>query len=194
MRVLFVLLACLALSARAELGLYPQSPPPGSEAVLLDVRPLAACKARSVAGARCLPAGDFLDARGRLAPWREVVWLFSTVGLTGAETVIVLGDDATDRRFVAGLLELAGQRRVELTKRPLAALWTAGWPAGRGRERNFARQVAYTAAMREGEIVLPHEPRPATAVTDADPRHALARWVDLRLAGKARRILLGGQT
>lgn len=194
MRALIGLLVCLALPARAELALHSASAPPSGGAALLDVRPLAACQARSVAGARCLPAGDFLDARGRLAPWREVLWLFSTVGLTGAETVIVIGDDATDRRFVAGLLELAGQRRVELTKRPLAALWAAGWSAGPGRERDFARQVAYTAAMREGEIVLPHEARPANAVADADPRHALARWVDLRLAGKARRILLGGQT
>ncbi len=194
MRALFWLLACTILPARAELGLRPVLPPPGVEVVLLDVRPLAVCQARSVARARCLPASDFLDVQGRLAPWREVVWLMSTAGLTGAEAVIVLGDDAVDRRFVAGLLELAGQRRVWLVERPVPALWKSGWPAGQGRPRDFARQVAYTAAMREGDIVLPHEPRPAATVTAADVRSAVTRWVELRLAGKQWRILLGGQT
>lgn len=194
MRALLWLILGLAPPATAELAVRSVSPPPAAGTVLLDVRPLAACQARSLAGARCLPAGDFLDAQGRLAPWREVVWLLSTAGLTGRETVWVLGDDATDRRFVAGLLELAGQQRVEILEQPLAALWVRGWPAAAGRGRDFARQVAYVVPMREGDIVLPHEPRPRDTVTAADPRHALARWVALRLAGKHPRILLGGHT
>ena len=184
------LLALLTLPARGELAVRGLSPPVAGQAVVIDVRPAALCQARSVAGARCLPAAEFLDGRGRLAPWREILWLFTTVRLQGHETVIVIGDDATDRRFVAALLWLAGQRRVESIEQPVAALLAAGWRAGVGQGRDFARRSPYTAPMREREIVLPGEACPPGTVRMTDPRRALAHWVKERLKGRSVPILL----
>jgi hypothetical protein len=120
-----LLLALVTLPAYGELALRGIAPPVTGKAVVINVRPAALCQTRSVAGARCLPAAEFLDGRGQLAPWREILWLFTTVRLDGRETVVVIGDEATDRRFVAGLLWLAGQRRVELIEQPVAALLAA---------------------------------------------------------------------
>ena len=180
-----LLLALVTLPARGELALRGIAPPVTGKAVVIDVRPAALCQTRSVAGARCLPAAEFLDGRGQLAPWREILWLFTTVRLDGRETVVVIGDEATDRRFVAGLLWLAGQRRVELIEQPVAALLAAGWRAGAGQARDFARRTAYIAAMREREIVMPGEVCPRGTVRLGDPRLALAHWVKARLTGRS---------
>lgn len=191
MRLVAILLSMAALPACAELRGWTDTHPPAA-AVLLDARPLSACTQRSIAGTRCLPAADFFDAQGRLAPWREILWLFSTARLTGAESVAVIGETDAERLRLAALLELAGQRRVWVVAQPVAQLLATGWPEGTGRARDFARQHAYTAAMRETLIVLPHEPRPAQLVSGREPAQTLERWAQARLKGETPRILLGG--
>ncbi len=179
-----LLLLCVGLAAppgHAALTRWPVERVPAKPMIVLDTRALGECLRASVAGARCLPASEFFDARGRLAPWREIVWLFSTAGLTGRESVVVTGADARERHVVAGLLELCGQRHVAIAEGDFTRLRAAGWPAGTGRARDFARQVAYTAALREGMIVLAHERHGASA---SDVREALHRWVEARLAGR----------
>lgn len=136
---------------------------------MVDTRPLEACKLRSVAGAVCLPAGDFLGPQRRLLAERDLLWLLGTAGLAGDETALVVGQDATARDFVAGLLYIAGQRRVRVLTEPIGNLLESGIETGPGRERSFVREQVYQAAMRDGVVVLRDElraMRPAPMVLD----------------------------
>ena len=130
-------------------------------AVVVDTRALADCRARSLAGARCLPADDLLGPQRRLPSARDLLWLLGTAGLSGHETVIVVGQDATSRDFVAGLLYLAGQRQVHILAEPVARLLGAGAAAAPGRERGMVRETVFEAPMRDGLWVLRDELRDA---------------------------------
>jgi thiosulfate/3-mercaptopyruvate sulfurtransferase len=130
-------------------------------AVVVDTRALADCRARSLAGARCLPADDLLGPQRRLPSARDLLWLLGTVGLSGRETVIVVGQEATSRDFVAGLLYLAGQRQVRILAEPVARLLGAGAAAAPGRERGMVRETVFEAPMRDGLWVLRDELREA---------------------------------
>lgn len=122
--------------------------------VVVDTRPVEACKLRSLAGAICLPATDFLGPHRRLPGERDLLWLLGTAGLKGDETVLVVGQDATARDFVAGLLYVSGQHRLRVLTEPVGRLLESGIGTGPGRERNFAREKVFEAAMRDGLVVL----------------------------------------
>lgn len=156
-RIAALLVLLLPLAAKADLAAWPPRQPFPAGAVLLDTRPAADCAARSVRGARCLPAQEFRDAQGRLPDWREILWLFSTARLTGSETVLVLGEQPVERDSVAALLHIAGQREVRVVEAPVSRLLDEGMAAGPGTPRDFARQLAYTARMRDALLVLRQE-------------------------------------
>ncbi len=125
---------------------------------VVDARAQAACVKRSIDGAHCLPASEFLDLHGRLAGFREIYWLLGTAGLSGSEHVLVVGDDPTERDFVAGMLYLCGQRKVSILTLPLSQ--GAGLPAARlgsGVGRAMTRNPYYQATVRENDIVLRSE-------------------------------------
>lgn len=195
----------LPLAAAAELTAWPSQLPPPAGAVLLDTRPAADCAARSVRGARCLPAQEFRDAQEHLPAWRDILWLFSTARLTGSETVLVLGEQAADRDQVAALLYIAGQHHVRVVETPVSRLLDKGAAAGPGVPRDFARQVAYTVRMRDGLLILRQEldprrqrlidaarppVRPGTSdgrvpvLTSASPGPSLAAFTRWWLAGR----------
>ncbi|MFZ3040788.1 MAG: rhodanese-like domain-containing protein [Thiobacillus sp.] len=137
--------------------------------VAVDTRPLDACKLRSAAGAVCLPADGFLGPQRRLPAERDLLWLLGTAGLAGDETVLVVGQDVVARDFVAGLLYIAGQRRVRVLTEPMGKLLESGIETGPGRERSFVRERVYQAAMRDGIVVLRDElraMRPAPVLLD----------------------------
>lgn len=137
--------------------------------VVVDTRPLEACKQRSAAGAVCLPAGDFLGPQRRLPAERDLLWLLGTAGLAGDETVLVVGQDVMARDFVAGLLYIAGQRRVRVLAEPMGKLLESGIETGPGHERSFVREQVYQATMRDGVVVLRDElraMRPAPMLLD----------------------------
>lgn len=158
MRPLAVLLVwLLPAMAAAELAAWPARRAFPAASVLIDTRPAVSCLARSVRGARCLPAQEFRDAQGRLPHWRDILWLFSTARLTGSETVLVLGEEAEERDAVAALLHISGQREVRVVETPLSRLLAQGMPAGPGTPRDFARQLAYVAPMRDTLLVLRRE-------------------------------------
>lgn len=123
----------------------------GAGETVIDSRPLADCKRASLAGARCLPAEEFLDPQRRLPSERDILWLLGTAGLAGSETALVVGQDATARDFVAGLLYLAGQKSVRILSGPMPRL--DGRAAG-GQERGMVRSAVWTAPMRDGLWVL----------------------------------------
>ena len=124
-------------------------------AVAVDTRALEACAAKSIAGARCLPSTAFLGPHRRLADFREILWLLGAAGLDGGEHVLVVGDAPQARDFVAGVLYLAGQKRVSILTRSLSQ--GAGLPAdalGPGSERSMTREKVFQAPLRDGLIVL----------------------------------------
>ncbi|MDP2811126.1 MAG: hypothetical protein Q8O34_13345, partial [Rhodocyclaceae bacterium] len=111
-RVVAAVFAFVAANAFAAADFTYVPKVEASGAVVIDSRPLADCKRASLSGARCLPAEDFLGPQRRLPSERDILWLLGTAGLAGSETVLVVGQDATARDFVAGLLYLAGQKSV----------------------------------------------------------------------------------
>ena len=178
----------------------------GAGDTVIDSRPLADCKRASLAGARCLPAEDFLGPQRRLPSERDILWLLGTAGLAGSETVLVIGEDATARDFVAGLLYLAGQKSVRILTGPMPRL---GGSAGGGQERGMVRSAVWTAPMRDSLWVLGADivrdkptlvdasgPKPIAAdgVVIADDAYAaIARFTQLRAGqGLAVRVHPGG--
>jgi len=110
--------------------------------VVVDSRPRAVCVRRTLAGARCLPVADFLGPHGRLADPRGLLWLLGGAGLDGSEDVLIAGDDPLARDFVAGVLFLAGQRRVHILDAKLSAvLDRAPAMTGAGTPRAMTRRV-----------------------------------------------------
>jgi thiosulfate/3-mercaptopyruvate sulfurtransferase len=152
----FALMCAAATAGAAEDFAYVRALLP--DAVVIDARPLAACREKSLAGARCLPAADFLGPHNRLPSARDILWLLGTAGLSGEETVLVVGDNPSARDFVAGLLWVAGQRRVQVLAQPFGRL-PEGVAAGPGRERGMVRETVFTAPMRDGLLLLRDELR-----------------------------------
>ncbi len=129
----------------------------GGRVRLIDARPAAQCAVATLAGARCLPADELFAPGGRLPAARDLLWLLGTAGLTGAETVVVVGQDVASRDAVAGVLHAAGQRRVRIATEPVARLLAAGAASAPGVARDFARRTVFTAPMRDDRLVLHHE-------------------------------------
>jgi len=163
------LLVAAAAGASGDFA-YVRSAPKEDGVVVVDTRPLADCRAKSLAGARCLPADDFLGPHRRLPDARDILWLLGTAGLSGGETVLVVGQDPTARDFVAGLLWLAGQRSVQVLALPVAHVLDGN--AAPGRERGMIREAVFEAPMRDGALVLRDElraMRPAPMLLDGRP-------------------------
>ncbi len=149
----------------------------GGDTVVLDVRPAAACGKQSPAGARCLPWEDFLGPHGRLAGFANIAWVLGTAGLTGAESVLVVGDDPQKRDFVAGVLYLMGQARVSVLTRRLKPM---GSSFGPGRPRAMSRTAVWQAPARADAVVFKGELRDLLASQSApvllDGRSEKAYW------------------
>lgn len=117
---------------------------------VIDTRALKKCETASLMNARCLPASVFLGPHGRLVNFRDILWLFGGVGLQGNETVLVIGDNPKDRDFVAGLLYVAGQAKVQVLSEKLnPELMTEG-----GTARNITREKIFEATMRDRKSVV----------------------------------------
>ena len=159
---LLIALAAPATGAAADDGFdYVRSASQAlrPDVVVIDARPLAECRERSLAGARCLPADDLLGPQPRLPAARDLLWLLGTAGLTGHETVLVVGQDPTARDFVAGVLHVAGQHRVRILTEPVVRALAGGAAAGPGRERGLVREAVFEAPMRDRLLVLRDELR-----------------------------------
>lgn len=137
---------------------------------VVDARSEDACLRYTIRGAHCLPAADFLGPHGRLASFREIYWLLGTAGLSEKAYVLVVGDDPTERDFVAGMLYLCGQEKVSILSIPIAR--GAGLkPAqmGQGTGRGMTRNPIYQGVVREDRIVLRNELAQALAATHPPP-------------------------
>lgn len=126
---------------------------------IVDARPAGECETKSLAGARCLAAIDFLGPHHRLAGFSDIAWLLGTAGLTGRETLLVVGDDATERDFVAGLLHAMGQKHVRVLTEPVTRLTADGTDleTGAGTARGMTRETVYTAPARDDAVTYADE-------------------------------------
>jgi len=150
----------VALTARAvDDFAYVRSATVADGEVIVDTRALAECRAKSLAGARCLPADGFLGPHRRLPSARDLLWVLGTAGFSGKESVVVIGQDVTARDFVAGLLYIAGQRRVRVLTEPVGRALAGGAAAGMGQERSMIRQTVFAAPMRDDALILLDELR-----------------------------------
>lgn len=175
MRSALLALALIAMPAWAASDFAYTSRVGAGDAVI-DSRPLADCKRASLPGARCLPAEEFLDPQRRLPSERDILWLLGTAGLAGSETALVVGQDASARDFVAGLLYLAGQKSVRILSGPMPRL---DGRADGGRERGMVRSAVWTAPMRDhlwvlGADIVRDKP---TLVADGGPKPAATNGV-----------------
>lgn len=165
-----------------------------ADSVVVDSRPLHNCLDASLPGARCLPAADFLDPQGHLPSERELLWLFGTAGLTGEENVLVVGDSASSRDFLAGLLYLSGQRRVRVLTTPLGPLLAARTDAIPGQERGMTRTAVFVAPMREHLWLVSREEAAAVPVGNLvlapTPYAAIVRFAR-RLAESGQAVRVG---
>jgi thiosulfate/3-mercaptopyruvate sulfurtransferase len=159
-RFSFFALTCMAtMAGAAEDFAYVRAVADAPGAVVIDARPLAACREKSLAGARCLPAEDFLGPQRRLPGARDLLWLLGTAGLSGRESVLVVGQEAVARDFVAGLLYIAGQRRVQVLAEPVGRVLAGGGDNSAGRARGMIREAVFEAPMRDGLLLLRDELR-----------------------------------
>lgn len=216
---LFVLLMMPALAAADPALNITTQLPAAHGIVIVDARARTACTRGSVQGARCLPAADFLGPGGRLVSLSQAFWLLGTAGLNGAEHVAVVGENSTERDFVAGMLYLCGQRRVSIISVPLSRLVSSRAP---GAVRANTRQAIYQVIAREHRIVLrdelararagKHPPlvlngpdaRPPDAairsgsalpvVAAQNPYASVAAFAALRAKGADVRVLIDGQS
>lgn len=125
--------------------------------MIVDVRPSSMCDEASLPGAHCLPVRDVLGPHKRLANIGGLLWLLGTVGLKGQEHVLVIGEQANHRDFMAGLLYLAGQKKVSVLDTPLSLLngQRDKWEPGVARSKT--REAVFQAPMRSDAIVLRSE-------------------------------------
>jgi thiosulfate/3-mercaptopyruvate sulfurtransferase len=121
--------------------------------IILDTRPLSSCKQSTLSGAYCLPVEEFVAPQRRMANWSGMLWLLGTVGLTGNEHVLIIGEKLNRQHILGGLLALAGQRKVSIVNQPLSAL-TTNHTVSSGRQRSTTRVEVYTAPMRSDLILL----------------------------------------
>lgn len=126
--------------------------------IVIDTRPAARCTENSLAGARCLPATDFIGPHSRLAAFVDIGWLLGSAGLTGNESLLVVGDKAVNRDFVAGVLHVMGQRRVRVLSQSVSRIiGSKSLPLGTGSARAATRERVYSAAARSGTVIFSKE-------------------------------------
>ena len=127
-------------------------------AYVIDSRPLQQCLKQSVLNARCLPVADFFGPHDRLAGFENINWLLGTVGLSGHEHILVVGDKAQERDFVAAVLFVVGQKEVSVLTRQMSS--GGGFSSkllGSGVERMKTRTNIYHGIARDKAVIFKNE-------------------------------------
>lgn len=158
---------------------------------VVDARSEHACLHATIRGAHCLPAASFLGPHGRLVSFREIYWLLGTAGLSEQAHVLVVGDDPTERDFVAGVLYLCGQKEISILTIPISrGAGLQQTQMGEGVGRGMTRNPIYQGVVRERRIVLRSEL--AQALSAPHPPSILDGRSDDEYWGERIRALRGG--
>ncbi len=127
-------------------------------AQVIDARPLKQCLKKSVRGARCLPVASFFGPHNRLASFININWLLGTAGLSGQEHVLIVGNNAQERDFIAGVLFVAGQKNISiLTQQMKRGGGFSEKFLGSGVERMETRTTIYRGIARDKAIIFKKE-------------------------------------
>lgn len=194
MRTSATLLALMAFaaaesSAHGQAFHYVSAPVQGT--IVIDARPAPICRTMTVKGARCLPPDSFLGPHRRLAAPPDMLWILGASGLSGDETVMVIGDDPTARDFVAGLLYLSGQREVLMLRMPVNQILASPQaPSGAGTVRGIVRETVFHAPMRDELWVLRGEL--AAQLRSAEPPFLIDGRSESEYWGETVRAARGG--
>ncbi len=158
---------------------------PDGEFTIIDVRPDAQCQRQSLKNAICIPQEHITTPVARLANVSGLLWLLGTAGLDGSEHVVVVGDKAVRRDFIAGVLHLAGQVQVYILNTSVNSLMDSGQPTAVGRSRSNVRLKVFKSRMRSDKILLRNELMPLLgsmqAPTILDGRTEAEYWGHLIL-------------
>lgn len=145
-----VALPCSMAAASAEVGLRLVNKPDGTAYNrVIDIRDLKDCEHSSFPQGRCLPADNFVDPTGRVISFHALRWLLGTVGLSGSESVLVVGDKPGAVQAVGALLFLAGQKQVDVLQAPFAPELNTHSGGG----RSLSREAVFTAPMRDAYVL-----------------------------------------
>ncbi len=137
---------------------YSDQLPVPQHALLIDTRATDVCHKNTLAHALCLSAESLMTPAQRIPSLRAIAWLLGTYGLQGDEAVIVIGTEASQRDFVAGLLYLSGQENVLILSVPVGQLLArASTVKSAGKVRGQSRSAIYSAAPRDQQILLRDE-------------------------------------
>lgn len=186
--VIVVALAAAALSgaaARARAAAptaalrFVDGAPHDAALRIIDARAREKCERASLPGARCLPAAELLDADGRPVDFHALRWLLGTIGLTGAERVLVVAADGAEASAVGALVFLAGQRDVAVLDRPP----TIAPGAGGGTSRSMTREDVFVAPMRDLLLVAGPESVSQPAIESGRPLERLVRFARVHAGG-----------
>ena len=153
--LLFLLLSAASQAENATPVVAYRSEPGVAFDRIIDTRTADLCRKNSLAGARCLPPEDVLGPYRRMPNVSGLLWLLGSAGLRGDEHVLVVGDDRNRRDFIAGLLYLAGQKRVLVLNTRITG--RTEYQTGAGSLRSRIRETVFVAPMRAERIVLRNE-------------------------------------
>lgn len=134
---------------------------------IVDTRPEAVCRKATLPGARCLPVNEFIGPHKRLVNISGILWLLGSAGLTGEEHLLVIGDRPEQKELMAGLLYLAGQKRISVLKPAVKAVAGERKELKPGRNRSKTREVVYAAPMRDQHVLLRGELHRVMASTES---------------------------
>lgn len=125
---------------------------------IIDTRDAGACTSKTLAGARCLPVNDFMGPHDRMAGFADIAWLLGTAGIDGSEQVLIVGQQPSQRDFVAGVLHVMGQRQIAILRQPVAKLVSANLASvAGGILRSKTRLKVYMAPARSEHVIFARE-------------------------------------
>lgn len=107
-------------SETSVLSIVPRLPESANK--IIDVRRESICKKKSISTAVCVPPEHIVADNNRLANFSGLFWTLGTLGLTGDETVYIIGDKDHRKRFIAGWFLISGQREIRIVSEPVSAV------------------------------------------------------------------------
>lgn len=136
---------------------YVNSIPENSN--IIDVRDAKECEKKTLSTAICLPIEDVMASKQRLANFSGLLWKLGSAGLNGSEHVLIAGNRVTRKDAMAGILHLAGQRRISVLESAMSDLTAKNthWSFSKGSMPSSTRMQVWQSPMRSEQIVLHNE-------------------------------------